>query len=237
MDEKIRAIQRLWYPPHTHPYVAFETRVQSYLHPAAVILDAGCGPKAPVLSKLAPRVAQAIGVDIALCSEAVEGIELISANLEALPLQDRSVDLIFSRSVLEHLQRTFDVFQEFARILKVGGHLVCLTPNKWDYASLLAMITPNSWHPGIVHATEGRPRADVFPTYYRANTRSRMKQLSLRSGLSIFHFEYLGQYPNYLVFSPLLFRIGCYYDRLLASFRHLHWLRGWILADFVKRHS
>jgi len=136
--------------------------------------------------------------------------------------------------VLEHIERPRQVFLEFARVLRPGGHLVCLTPNKWDYASLIAMAIPNLWHPAIVNATEGRPKAEVFPTYYRANTKRRFRHLSNISGLEIVCFEYLGQYPNYLVFNPLLFRLGCYYDRLLAATRSLHWLRGWILVDLLK---
>ena len=232
MDPKIKAIQSRWYPPETHPYVLFENQVRSYLHPDAVILDAGCGRTAPVLRKLAPFAARAIGIDRALDVDEGRGIELLSADLHAIPMPGSSVDLIFSRSVLEHIERPRQVFLEFARVLRPRGHLVCLTPNKWDYASLIAMAIPNLWHPAIVKATEGRAKAEVFPTYYRANTKRRW-QLSDISGLEIVRFEYLGQYPSYLVFNPLLFRLGCYDDRLLAA-TGLYWLRGWILVDFLK---
>ena len=235
MDPTIKTIQHLWYPPEAHPYVIFENTVRSYLHSAIVILDAGCGRAAPVLHRLAPLAGRAIGIDLIVEKQITHGIEILSADLHALPLPDSSIDLIYSRSVLEHIEKPAHVFLEFARVLRTGGHLVCLTPNKWDYASLIAMAVPNTWHPAIVAATEGRARSEVFPTYYRANTRRKLRQLSEYSGLRIIRFEHLGQYPNYLAFSPVLFRLGCYYDRLLATISALHWLRGWILADFAKR--
>lgn len=193
MDARIRAIQHLWYPPETHPYVKFEHRVRSYVRPDAVILDAGCGRTAPVLCKLAPLAAQAIGVDRVPRTDAGAGFEYLRADLHALPLRESSVNLIFCRSVLEHLEKPLQVFQEFARVLRDGGHVVCLTPNKWDYASLIAMAIPNSWHSAIVNATEGRPESEVFLTYYRANTKRRFRLLSRYSGLDMVHFEYLGQ--------------------------------------------
>src|SRR4029079_11573568 len=194
MDPKISAIQSLWYPPETHPYKIFEDRVRSHLRPGAVILDAGCGSSAQVLRKLAPLAAQAIGVDLALKVDGIRGVELLSADLHALPILESSIHLIFSRSVLEHIERPRQVFLEFARVLRPGGHLVCLTPNKWDYASLIAMAVPNAWHPAVLCATEVRPGSEVFPTYYRAKTKRRLRHLSERSGLKIIRFEYLGQY-------------------------------------------
>jgi hypothetical protein len=96
------------------------------------------------------------------------------------------------------------------------------------------MAIPNRWHPVIVNATEGRAQSAVFPTYYRANTKRRLSKLSKHSGLEIKLLEYLGQYPNYFLFSSFLFRVGCYYDRTLAKIPALHWLRGWILVDLIK---
>jgi SAM-dependent methyltransferase len=234
MDARIRYLQHRWYPPRSHPYVKFDQRVRKYLGADVVVLDAGCGQRAPVLAEIASMTRRAIGIDVSSTQEPVPGVELISADLNAIPLLSGSVDLIISRSVLEHLERPYNVFSEFSRILCVGGHVVCLTPNKWDYASIVAMCVPNSWHPAIVNATEGRSKSAVFPTFYRANTKSNLSKLSRDNGLEIASLEYLGQYPNYFMFSPLLFRLGCYYDQMLATIPLLHRLRGWILIDFVK---
>src|SRR4051794_28205546 len=171
MHPKIHALQNRWYPSRTHPYTKLEERLRSYLGPDTVVLDAGCGKEAPLLRNLAPFARRAIGIDLTSTQEILGGIELISADLKAIPLPDGSVDLIFSRSVLEHLEQPRQVFSEFARVLRAGGHVICLTPNKWDYASLIAMAIPNRWHPAIVSVTEGRAPSDVFPTYYRANTK------------------------------------------------------------------
>src|SRR5207249_3733946 len=122
---------------------------------------------------LAPLVERAIGIDICVKKSNLIKMELISADLKNLPIADGSIDLIYSRSVLEHLDRPEAVFAEFARVLRIHGRVICLTPNKWDYGSLIAIATPNSWHATIVKRTEGRDHSDVFPTYYRANTKRR----------------------------------------------------------------
>lgn len=123
------------------------------------------------------------------------------------------------------------------RILKPGGHFICLTPNLFDYASLLAILVPNSLHPHLVHWTEGRAKSDVFPTYYRSNTRAAITRLARNNGFELAEFRYLGQYPSYFAFSALLFRLGAYYEILLRRHPRLHFLRGWIFADLRVRQN
>ena len=54
--------------------------------------------------------------------------------------------------------------------------------------------------------------------------------LSATAGLEIEKFQYLGQYPNYLMFNAALFLLGTAYDKLVSRFEILRFLRGWILV-------
>lgn len=42
--------------------------------------------------------------------------------------------------------------------------------------------------------------------------------------------QFFNQYPAYLMFWPLLFRVGILYERLTSKYEALAQLRGWILA-------
>ena len=48
-------------------------------------------------------------------------------------------------------------------------------------------------------------------------------------------FDYVSQYPNYLMFNGVLFFIGMCFEKVIARFDALRWLRGWILVTLVKR--
>ncbi len=100
----------------------------------------------------------------------------------------------------------------------------------WDYGTLVARLIPNRFHPAIVARVEGREEEDVFPVRYRTNTRRAVAQLSADAGLEIETFQYLGQYPNYLMFNAALFLLGTGYDKLVSRYEALRFLRGWILV-------
>jgi SAM-dependent methyltransferase len=135
---------------------------------------------------------------------------------------------------MEHVDDPDAVFSESRRILAAGGHWIFLTANKWDYASIIARMIPNSLHPLIVKRVEGRPEEDTFPTRYRVNDRRTIDGLAKRHGFSVAGFSYLGQYPNYFLFSPTLFRIASHYELWLRQSPSRQWLRGWILAVLRK---
>jgi SAM-dependent methyltransferase len=201
---------------------------------ARVLLDAGCGRTVPVLRKYLGRVERLIGVELVDFTDVPPGIETYNVNLGSLPLQDESVDLIMSRSVFEHLTDPDAVYREFARVLRPGGQVVFLTANMWDYGTLVARLVPNRFHGRIVKAVEGREEEDTFPTAYKTNTRADVDRLAAGAGMRVAAFEYLSQYPNYLMFNGLLFLLGTGFEKLISRFEALRFLRGWILVTLVK---
>lgn len=225
---------RKYYRDSEHPYCLFEARVGELLSPSAVLLDAGCGRTVPVLRKFLGRAARLIGVELVDFTEVPPGIETHNADLAHLPLPDASVDLIMSRSVFEHLVDPKSVYREFSRVLKPGGRIVFLTANLWDYGTVVARLIPNRFHARIVKAVEGRPEEDTFPTAYKTNTRGAVDQLAAQAGMRVEAFDYLNQYPNYLMFNGALFYLGVVYERLTSRFDCLRFLRGWILVTVRK---
>ena len=122
------------------------------------------------------------------------------------------------------------VFGEFCRVLKPGGHVAFLTPNRYDYVSIAARIIPNALHAGIITALEGRERHDTFPTYYRANSVRQIRRLAARTSFDVVRLEYVNHYPYLLTFSPLLCRVAIAYDEWIRRLRCLRWLQACLLG-------
>ena len=221
-----------FYDSGSHPYRILERVAMDFVRPSSVLLDAGCGHDAPLLLKLAPYAARAIGVDVG--PSRPPGVEYVQADLADTGLPAKSVDLVVSRSVVEHLQHPSEVFQELHRILKPGGRFVFLTPNRWDYASLAALAIPNDLHPTLVRRLTGRKECDTFPTFYRANTPRAIRRIAGESGFHVDSIRYLNQYPEYFRKIPPLFLVGVAYERITSASNLLAFLRGWILGVLVR---
>jgi ubiquinone/menaquinone biosynthesis C-methylase UbiE len=96
--------------------------------PIGVALDAACGTgrHAAQLASLGHKV---IGVDISremleVARPKVPGGDFYEADLRELPLEDDSVDVVVCGIAASHVPDLAPVFEEFARVLRRGGHLV-----------------------------------------------------------------------------------------------------------------
>jgi SAM-dependent methyltransferase len=229
-------LRRRYFRSEDHPYNILEREVARRLRPGDTLLDAGCGRTAPVLRSFLGKANRLIGVDLVdFSADASEGgVELLCGDLNRIQVESGSVDGIVSRSVMEHLEDPLATYREFSRLLKPGGWVIFLTPNLWDYASLLSKAIPNRFHPMLVAKTEGRAEADTFPTHYRSNTPGAVERLAKQSGFRLDSCAHLAQYPNYLMFSAPLFMLGTAYAKLIGRFEMLKYLRGWLLVTMVK---
>jgi SAM-dependent methyltransferase len=199
------------------------------------VLDAGCGRYLKFCYELSPD-ARVFGVDLdtQFDTDNARAPFAVRGDLHQLPFPAASFDLVISRSVVEHLDDPGRAFREWARVLRPGGKVIVCTPNKYDYVSLIAALTPYRFHRALVSHIFGVPEDDVFPTRYRANSvRSLRRQLEA-AGFRQIEFETIGHYPAYLFFSPLLFRLGVAYERI-TSWRIFRSLRGSLLCAFEKR--
>jgi SAM-dependent methyltransferase len=235
MTELAERLQERFFGAAEHPYRTFEREVERLLRPEHTLLDAGCGRRAPVLEKYRTAARRLIGVDLVEFDPSVKGIELFQTDLAKLPIEDGCVDIVMSRSVMEHVEDPLRVYGEMNRVLKPGGHFVFLTANFWDYAALIASVVPNRFHPRIVAMTQGRAEEDVFPTQYRTNTRRAVYNWAQKTGFEVELFRYMGQYPAYFMFNGALFLLATGYEKLIDRFKALHFLQGWIFVVLQKK--
>jgi ubiquinone/menaquinone biosynthesis C-methylase UbiE len=92
-----------------------------------VLLDVGSGS-----SRILQGMPQAIGLDIALTKLRYmkrKHLDLVQGSLFSLPFTDESIDVLICSQVIEHVREDRKVFQEIARVLRWGGHLIIGTPD------------------------------------------------------------------------------------------------------------
>jgi SAM-dependent methyltransferase len=208
--------------------------IQKHLRPGQRLLDAGCGRYMRFCREFSDT-AEVVGIDLDSVIEtdnqrAPFGIR---GDLSRLPFPSEHFDMVISRSVVEHLEDPGKVFREFYRVLRPGGKVVIVTPNKYDYVSLIAAMTPYRVHRALVSKIFRVPEDDVFPTLYRANSLSALRRKLTSAGFVVRELDTVNHYPAYLMFSPVLFRLGVAYERMTAlkAFRSL---RGSLLCIFQK---
>lgn len=225
-----------FYQNKDHPFQIFEKKVSSYLNSESTVVDAGCGSTAPGLIKFLGNAKKLIGVDLVEFDPFLQkqGLVLLNNDIAHMELPDSSVDLVISRSVLEHVNDVKGVYAEIYRILRPEGLFLFLVPNFLDYVSIFSYLVPNRFHKAIVGKLSGRLDDDVFSTYYKSNTRTSICKLADQTGFEVTSLQYYGQYPYMLEFNSLLFLIGMAYDKLITKFSFLKCLRGWILAELKK---
>jgi 2-polyprenyl-3-methyl-5-hydroxy-6-metoxy-1,4-benzoquinol methylase len=109
--------------------------------PCERFLDAGCGDGRylAALASLRARPRHIVGTDIAerilvtarrATADAGIEAELVRANLEALPFEDASFDLVLCTQVIEHLLDPSAGVRELARVVRPGGSVIVSTDNR-----------------------------------------------------------------------------------------------------------
>ena len=105
------------------------------VEPASVVVDLGCGAGTDLLiaAQMTGPSGRVIGVDMTATmlerarQSAIEiglgNVELHESLIEALPLDDASVDVVISNGVIDLVPDKGAVFDEIDRVLRPGGRL------------------------------------------------------------------------------------------------------------------
>ncbi len=103
------------------------------------VADIACGTGYGCRVLIETGKAQSVtGIDI--CPEAIEyaksrhqvaGVRFFAADALQTGIPDQSVDCVVSFETIEHLENAEALMDEFYRIMKPGGRLICSTPNAW----------------------------------------------------------------------------------------------------------
>lgn len=175
---------------HVDGTVAFYTQIASVLTATDVVLDFGAGRGQQIidddnayrrdLCNLKGRCARIDGCDVddaVLRNAFLDHAEVVDPNA-ALPYVDNQFDIVISRYVFEHIEDVDHVARELLRVVKPGGLIAAVTPNKYGYIAFGATLLPNRMHVKLLNRVQPwRKSEDVFPTRYRMNTASVFRRL------------------------------------------------------------
>jgi SAM-dependent methyltransferase len=200
------------------------------------ILEVGAGPSNGT-SLFLSELGEVDGVDLdplVLGNEALGQSWVIEG--DHYPCESGQYDACVSNYVLEHVSDPQAHLREIHRILKPGGCYVFRTPNRFHYVSLVAALTPHSFH----HLVANRLRAldedahDPYPTLYRLNSRSSVKRHAPPAGFEIETLDMFESTPSYGAASRPLFFAGLAYERTVSSTELLAGLRANLLVALRK---
>ena len=201
----------------------YQALVTSRISAGDRVLHLGCGwDRSGMARMLIPRC-RVVGVDADAHATARFPGEGWEARAEQLPFADGSFDAVIAEYVFEHLEHPDRMMAEASRVLRPGGSLVALTPNRWSYKSLLAAATPMALH-ALAAATlrpDARTRADVYPTWYRANSFIALHELAAVHGFCVEDLRYCNNGPTWFQRIPGLFEAGLVVH---AAMDRLRWL-------------
>jgi len=220
-----RRIEKLLRLDPTHSQQHYASRLQAVVARGDRWLDVGCGRQivpdwalAPTAqAELAKRARLFIGMDV---DSAIREHPLLDAPviafIEGLPFRSGSLDVISANVVFEHLEQPLPAFRELRRALRPGGRLVFLTPNAHYYLVAVARLVPDGLKKRIVGLLEKRAEADVFPTFYRVNTATRIRELAGQAGFEVESLRHVGSGGSFRTLGPLAW-VECFALKLVAN--------------------
>lgn len=103
-------------------------------------LDCGCANGSYTIALLDYGVSTAVGVDTVAerivrahnsLAPLPPGLQFVHTSAEVLPFPDASFDGVLLNEVLEHVTDEIQTLGELFRVLRPGGHLVIMSPNRW----------------------------------------------------------------------------------------------------------
>jgi len=113
--------------------------------PGATVVDLGCGRGDSVDHfRAADATVRWIGVEVGDSEyDTRPDVELRIFDGVALPFEDASVDVVFSKQVLEHVERPHELIADVARVLRPGGVFTGSTSHLEPYHGRSTMnLTP-----------------------------------------------------------------------------------------------
>jgi ubiquinone/menaquinone biosynthesis C-methylase UbiE len=210
---------------HLHTLYKYEAAAWLNARPGQVVLDIGCGRECPFLPFVdKPDAHLIIGIDCSsheLRFNPDLSVKIVAdAAADAFPLRDASVDLVVSRSVIEHLSDNDVFFANCARVLRPGGALVHTFACKFAPFAVINQLLPNAIARRLLAWFQPQWTEECgFPAHYNNCYFSAVRRLLERHGFhdarfsfrfyqSIYFNFFLPFYVPMLLYDLIIWRLG-----------------------------
>jgi 2-polyprenyl-3-methyl-5-hydroxy-6-metoxy-1,4-benzoquinol methylase len=154
-DEKVR-------PKTAYPFELCAHLVQRFqISKKAKILDVGCG-RGDFLEAFQAQGLEASGIDREPSAASVApsvAVKYCDLEKDTFPFADGTFDVVFSKSVLEHLFNPEKFLLECKRILKPGGRIILMTP---DWVSQMKIFFDDYSHRQPYTVTGVKDALEIF---------------------------------------------------------------------------
>jgi SAM-dependent methyltransferase len=200
------------------------------------ILDIGCGYGK--YAKFYSGDAQYIGLNIdkkeviiAQQLNSIYGYNFILADANTIScFKENSFDLVILIYVMEHIKDPDNLIKAISNILKKDGILFIWTSNIYSFNGFFISILPNNIKQYIkrklTHVHE------EYPTFYRANSISKLKLFANKNGLILEKYETLSEL-GYFYKYPGFYYINNFFVRVFNN-KYLQRFRSAVLISFKK---
>ena len=156
--------------------------------PGQLVADVGAGHVVPYAAGLpVPRRTRIVGIDLSLQTmegnDALDEKQVADVVAEGIPLADAEVDIVTSRSVLEHLSDVELFIRESARVLKQGGYSIHLFSGGLSHVALINRMIPEKLGREMLYALHPTSRGvGGQPTVYDRCHYRALKRMFNRNG-------------------------------------------------------
>jgi SAM-dependent methyltransferase len=127
----------------------------------------------------------------------------IVGDIQRLPFLNDSFDLVTANMVVEHVADPARLVAEVERVLRPQGVFVFHTPNLFGYYSLVASALPQWVKNRLAGILQDRRPEDVYPTFYRMNTRRKIMHYAHGMRLMIKQLQLVESSAQTYVMPPL----------------------------------
>jgi len=164
----------------------YKNLLDTIVRPDSRWLDIGCGcnvippwirGSVDFQRDLIGRCEIAVGCDPIDGRPHEAGLEKFVGDCSVLPYPSGFFNLATANMVAEHVSDPLAFTREVHRVLSPRGRLVLHTPNLHNPSIFLANLLPNKLVSIIAKQMDGRTDEDIFPAYYRMNTRKALASL------------------------------------------------------------
>jgi ubiquinone/menaquinone biosynthesis C-methylase UbiE len=187
-----------------------------------LVVDVGGGRRC-AFAKHRQNAAKIVAVDISaeeLAHNQDVDDRIVADATERLPFASDSVEIVCSRSVVEHLANVDGFLAETQRVLRPGGMVVCLFPSKNAPYALVKRALPHGIGRKLLYLIKPGSRGFLgFRTYYDQCTLRAMKRALARHGFEVVDTRVSYYQADYFEFLLPLYLINVVYELIVRRAR------------------